>query len=136
MTFRAANLPAPLHLLGGLWAMSGMSAAEKFRLLRMGRVFWSSEGLDGLTVSQWMEQLDVPAAAREFVLEPLAIAALNELPQVASALPLAVTLRELLRAGKALLTLREQRQEQTLDPATKPLDPDTRGNLKALGYIE
>ncbi|MEK7767918.1 MAG: FAD-dependent oxidoreductase, partial [bacterium] len=99
MTFRAAPLPRPFHLLGGLATLPGLGWREKAGLWRLGGAFFGGESLDGLTVAAWLDRARAPRAARELVLEPLALAALNEAPEVASALPFAVTMRELLRAG-------------------------------------
>ena len=98
--FRAALLPPPLHLLGGLAALDGLNFMEKARLLGLAAAFGRLDRLDWMTTSRWMDSLHVPPAAREIVLEPLAIAALNELPDTVSALPFAITLRELATTGQ------------------------------------
>jgi len=105
VTFRASALPPPLHLLGGLAALPGLTPFEKARLLGLAAAFGRLDRLDRMTASRWLDSIGVPQAARELVLEPLAIAALNELPEAVSALPLAVTLRELASTGHRGLAL-------------------------------
>lgn len=105
VVFRAAKLPPPLHLLGGLAALEGLTPFEKARLLGLAAAFGRLDRLDSMTASRWLDQIGVPKTARELVLEPLAIAALNELPDAVSALPLAITLRELASTGHRGLAL-------------------------------
>jgi squalene-associated FAD-dependent desaturase len=105
VVFRASHLPPPLHLLGGLAALEGLTVLEKARLLGLAAAFGRLDKLDGITAARWLDRIGVPRAARELVLEPLAIAALNELPDAVSALPLAITLRELASTGHRGLAL-------------------------------
>lgn len=99
-TFRAADLPAGLHLLGGIWAMRDLSLAEKLGSLSLAWAVWAGRDLDTMTVRQWLDALKTPAPVRELLLEPLATAALNEDPGTVSALPFAATLRELMLGGR------------------------------------
>ncbi len=89
---KTSALPPPFHLLGA----AGLSAARIAKdVLHPGR------GLDRMTVREWEDARGIPADARETLFDPLAIAALNELPETASALPFVVSLQELARTGNA-----------------------------------
>lgn len=98
-SFRAGRLPAPFHLLAGLWALSGMSLAERVRALRLVPASFGGHALDAITVSEWMNALLLPEPVRRLVIRPLALAGLNESPETASALPLVRILRRLARHG-------------------------------------
>lgn len=102
-SFRAAPLPAPLHLVGGAIAMPGLSFRHRMALLRLAPDILMRAGVsrDRLTVSAWEDLRGIPSAVREFLLDPLAIAAVDEEPAVASALPFLNVLRTLAWSGNA-----------------------------------
>jgi len=99
-SFRAVPLPAPFHLLGGLLAIEGLTFGDRLRLLRLARVLAPAAKLDGISVRTWEERLGVPRPVRDYALEPLALAALNETPSGASALPFVAVLRALALGGR------------------------------------
>jgi phytoene dehydrogenase-like protein len=54
---------------------------------------------DAITVRAWEDSLGVPPLVREYAIEPLALAALNEDPNMAAARPFAAVLRALAMSG-------------------------------------
>jgi squalene-associated FAD-dependent desaturase len=92
--FAAAPLPAPWHAAWGLALASGLPWQSRRRGLALGAHLWGRGDSDtaGLTVSQWLDRHDQPSAIRDHLWHPLAIAALNEHPDVAAATPFAVVL--------------------------------------------
>jgi len=99
-SFRAVSLPAPFHLLGGLLAIGGLTFGDRLRLLRLAGIMVPGGRLDGMSVAAWEDKLGVPRAVRDLVLDPLALAALNETPAGASALPFVAVLRALALGGR------------------------------------
>lgn len=93
---RCANLPAPFHLAAGLWRWSALDtrdrlqAARLFVSLRRGAVPRADE-----TVTTWLVRMGQTRRLRGWLWEPLAIAALNESPDIAAAGMFASVLREL-----------------------------------------
>jgi glycine/D-amino acid oxidase-like deaminating enzyme len=78
--------------------------------------------LAGLTVTQWLSQTRQPAALREWLWEPLCLAALNTPPSEASAALLATLLQEVLagsRAGSDLLLPRCNLNALFVDPVAR-----------------
>ncbi len=96
---QGSQLPAPLHLMSAVSGLEGLSGVEKVRTVGLLNVLVPGAGPDDLTVSGWMEKNNVPHPVRDRVLEPLCFAALNEYPNVASALPMVSVLRTILMAG-------------------------------------
>ncbi len=92
---RAAALPAPFHLLGAIARLRGGLRAcwPLSRALRT----WTR---DDLTVREWEDQAGLSGEVRRLLIEPLALAALNEDPAVASALPLVKALRIIASSGR------------------------------------
>ncbi len=90
----AARLPAPWHAAAGLLRASGLSWETRRRGLALGAHVWRRGAADaeGLTVTEWLDRHDQPRAMREYFWHPLAIATLNEHPDVAAAAPFAVVL--------------------------------------------
>jgi len=101
--FRAMRLPAPLHLVVGAMAMRGLTAGEQLGLLRLARdiLLPPRRKQDGFTVAGWEHVRRLPPAVRRFLIDPLAVAALNEVPAVASAYPFLTVLHTLARSGNA-----------------------------------
>src|SRR5262245_14346823 len=86
---RCPPWPAPLHLLGGVFGWDALSFAEKLGVLRVapelrGRTFRLKPEE---TISQWLTRRRQHGRLREWLWEPLAIAALNEAPGEAAAGP-------------------------------------------------
>jgi squalene-associated FAD-dependent desaturase len=87
---RCPKWPAPLHLLGGILGWRALSLADKLTALRM------APGLKGAaartretpaTVADFLTRRGQHGRIREWLWEPLAIAALNEAPAEAAAAP-------------------------------------------------
>jgi squalene-associated FAD-dependent desaturase len=90
----ATPLPAPWHVAVGLLRAKGLSWEERRAGLALGAHLWrkKTQDAEGLTVTQWLDRHQQPAALRERLWHPLAIAALNETPDVAAASPFATVL--------------------------------------------
>jgi zeta-carotene desaturase len=87
---RCPRWPAPLHLLGGVFGWDALSLGEKLSVLRI------APGLRGTaaraqessaTVADFLTWRGQRGRLREWLWEPLAIAALNEAPGEAAAAP-------------------------------------------------
>src|SRR6185436_9536287 len=87
---RCPAWPSPLHLLGGVFGWEALSLADKLRVLRI------APGLQGTasrvkdlhaTVADFLTWRGQRGRIREWLWEPLAIAALNEAPGEAAAAP-------------------------------------------------
>lgn len=99
---RCPPLPAPWHLLAGVLTLKGPALRDQIGLLRAGprlrRIGAQRSGpleaLSGLTVTQWLDQLGQTATMRQWLWHPLAIATLNESPDIAPASLLASVLVE------------------------------------------
>ncbi len=96
------RLPPPLGLLVGLGRLPGLSWSDRLRMLRVGAAAAAAPeaALEPLTVDAWLAGLGQPAAARRLFWEPLTLAALNDLPQVASARWLVAVLRRAFLGGR------------------------------------
>jgi hydroxysqualene dehydroxylase len=81
--------PAPLHLLGGVFGWDALTLSEKLGILRVApdlrRRFFRLQPEE--TVSDWLSRRGQRGRIREWLWEPLAIAALNEAPNEAAAAP-------------------------------------------------
>jgi squalene-associated FAD-dependent desaturase len=90
----AAPLPAPWHIAVGMVRAAGLSWRERRAGLALGAHLWRGGGSDteGLTVTQWLDRHRQPPALRERVWHPLAIATLNEMPDLAAAAPFSTVL--------------------------------------------
>ncbi len=90
----AAPLPAPWHMAVGLLRASGLPWDAKRKGLELGWHLWrrGADDTEGLTVAEWLDRHQQPAAIRDRLWYPLAIAALNETPEMAAAEPFAAVL--------------------------------------------
>lgn len=78
------NLPAPFHLLVGLWSARGLSFFDKLAASRWVRsVLDTRENIVDTSVAQFIA--NQPERVRAYLWEPLCIAALNTQPDQASA---------------------------------------------------
>jgi squalene-associated FAD-dependent desaturase len=88
-SFKCPPLPAPLHLLGGLANLKTIGWNDRIRALRVGlelrRLNGKRAGLADITVRQWLDQLGQPARIQRRFWDVMALATLNESPEVASA---------------------------------------------------
>ncbi|HET7100468.1 MAG TPA: hydroxysqualene dehydroxylase HpnE [Terriglobia bacterium] len=90
---RCPAFPAPWHLLAGVCLSDSFTFGEKMDVLRMGRALRAAKrateepgALDRLTVEQWLSSLGQRESLRRNFWDLLCIAAMNEDPQIASAL--------------------------------------------------
>ena len=99
---KAAPLPAPLHLAAALLGASGLTLCEKFAAIRFMRSL-KKRGYrlpSDTTVTLFLDAQDQPARLREFLWEPLCLAALNTRPETASAQVFINVLRDSLAADR------------------------------------
>jgi squalene-associated FAD-dependent desaturase len=91
-TLRLPPLPAPFHLLGGVFAWEALSWRERLSVLRLGRPL-ARRRLDGdltregLSVRNWLTTHGQAPRLIELLWEPLALAALNQSIDQAAAAP-------------------------------------------------
>jgi squalene-associated FAD-dependent desaturase len=90
---RCPSLPSPWHLLAGVFFSNSFTFGEKMDVLRMGRALRSAKGaadthgaLEHLTVEQWLSGLGQRESLRRNFWDLLCIAAMNEDPQITSAM--------------------------------------------------
>jgi len=95
-TFKCPRLPAPLHVLAGLIKMKGLGLGDKLRALKIARAIKSNGrlSLQSLTVAEWLDQLNQSDTIKRRFWYPMAIATLNESPDVASASMMKAVLSE------------------------------------------
>ncbi len=97
---RCPALPSPWHLLGGVFGWDALTWSERLRVLRVARPLLRartrlSRGEPDRspgTVAQWLDRHGQRGRLREWLWEPLAIAALNQLPEEAAAAPFVTVL--------------------------------------------
>ena len=98
-------LPAPMHLLAGVLSWGALSIADRWSTVkiapflrdarRRGAEAVAAEVPAELTVSEWLASLGQGPVVREWLWNPLALAALNQSPDVAGARAFARVLGEL-----------------------------------------
>ncbi|MEO6919282.1 MAG: hydroxysqualene dehydroxylase HpnE [Collimonas sp.] len=103
MTFVASRLPAPLHLLAALWRAHGLEREDKLALARFSSAArWMGWQLnDDCSVSTFLERFDQTERLIRLMWRPLCIAALNTLPEHASAQVFLAVLRDSLGARRS-----------------------------------
>ena len=88
-TLECPRLPAPWHLLLGVLRSDSFTSPEKLEIFRLGRALRvkedSREGIDQLTVEEWLARLGQSEKLRRNFWDLLSIAALNEDPHRAAA---------------------------------------------------
>lgn len=101
------RLPAPLHLLAGVWRWSALSWRDRLAVLRMGaplreaRRMLADDGssqtlpVPAETVQDWLIRHGQTARLREMLWDPLALAALNQPAAAAAAAPFVRVLAEM-----------------------------------------
>jgi len=89
---KCPSLPAPLHLLGGMLAWTGIGWRDRAALLHMRHI---AEASPGETVRQWLVRHQQTPRLIELLWEPLAVAALNQSIDEASASAFASVLRRM-----------------------------------------
>lgn len=133
---QCANLPAPLHLAAGLMRWSALDMRDRLAAARLAIALRSGRGAprDDETVNAWLARMGQTRRARGWLWEPLAIAALNESPDVAAAAMFAPVLRELLSGGRTSASLvlpRVPLGDLYAEPARKYLE--ARGSVVHMG---
>ena len=95
-SFDCPPLPAPLHVLAGLFRMKGLGVGDKLRALNLRRAIGGNGKLlpNSLTVDQWLSELGQSANIKTRFWNPMVIATLNQSPDLASARMLKVVLQE------------------------------------------
>jgi squalene-associated FAD-dependent desaturase len=104
-TLECPNLPAPYHLVAGLMRWRGLGMGDRLSALRLGRLLLAARrrgaatvaaGVPpGLTVTEWLARYRQSPKLCDWLWHPLAIAALNQAPDVAAAQPFVRVLAEL-----------------------------------------
>jgi squalene-associated FAD-dependent desaturase len=115
---RCPPLPPPLHLLAGVMRWRALSVADRLSVLKMAGPLMSARkaiardpaavlAADAVTVSQWLQRAGQGSLIREWLWDPLAVAALNQSPDEASATTFVRVLAELFgpRASDSALAL-------------------------------
>ncbi|WOO39322.1 hydroxysqualene dehydroxylase HpnE [Rubellicoccus peritrichatus] len=93
-TLKAADLPAPFHLLSGLMRFGEISPGDRLGIMRFGAVLRMLKApSDDLTVETWLRQHGQTDGAIRALWEPFCVAALNEPISTASARLLYETLK-------------------------------------------
>ncbi len=86
-------LPSPLHLLGAILEWDALSLSDRFRALKLAAPLLRArrngigDAASDETVSQWLTRYGQHGRLREWLWEPLAVAALNQSPSEAAAAP-------------------------------------------------
>ena len=97
---RCPELPSPMHLLGGVLSWEALSLADRLRVLRVAYPLLrarttisrgQSDRTPG-TVAAWLDRHGQTGRLREWLWEPLAVAALNQAPEQAAAAPFVTVL--------------------------------------------
>tara|TARA_R110001599_G_scaffold64023_3_gene178441 strand:+ start:9174 stop:10523 length:1350 start_codon:yes stop_codon:yes gene_type:complete len=102
MTFCAAHLPAPLHLLAAIWRAAGLTKADKLALMRFSTTArWMEWHLhEDCSVAELLTRFDQTPRTIQLLWRPLCIAALNTPPERASAQIFLNVLRDSLGARR------------------------------------
>jgi len=97
-----AWLPSPLHLLGGVMGWDALSWGDRLSVLRLGapllrarRDFRLTAEARVETVAAWLTRHGQRGRLRDWLWEPLAVAALNQAPAEAAAAPFIRVLAEM-----------------------------------------
>jgi zeta-carotene desaturase len=91
-----------MHAVAGLFKMKGLTFGDKLRTFKVGRAIQKNgkSNSPSLTVSDWLDELSQSERIKQRFWYPMAIATLNENPNIASAQMLKVVLREAFGGGK------------------------------------
>ncbi len=88
-SFACPSLPAPLHLLAGLSRLKTIGWADRLKALRVGLALRTMNGnrarLADITVREWLNELGQSEKIQRRFWDLIALATLNELPEIASA---------------------------------------------------
>jgi squalene-associated FAD-dependent desaturase len=98
------GLPAPWHLAAAILKWNAVPLRDRVRALAIARALRSDKdpaALSSITVSAWLRVHRQPASLCRWLWHPLAVAALNQSPESASAGPFVAVLRQLF-GGRAI----------------------------------
>ena len=116
----SASLPPPLHLVGGLLRWPALGWSDKIAALRAGLALRGlagshrdRAGRDQQTVTEWLGAHGQTPRLSEVLWEPLAVAALNQSPDVAAAGPFVEVLARMFNGS---------RRDAAIGLPMKPLD--------------
>ncbi len=132
------GLPSPWHLFFGMLRLGSLTLGDKLALARVFRAVagFDSAGknrflLDEQTVEEWLIHLGQSERSRRVFWYPLAVATLNELPEKASALGLAVVLKEMIYApsSEARLGVPSVGLSELYTPAAKEIIESAGGKV-------
>jgi squalene-associated FAD-dependent desaturase len=108
---RCPPLPAPLHLIGGVFGWSALTWRDRLAVLKLAAPLRAAmrqgsgaavdQGSSGETVDGWLIRHGQTRRLRELLWEPLALAALNQPPAVAAAPPFVRVLTEMFGGGRS-----------------------------------
>ncbi len=100
-SFDCPPLPAPLHVLAGLFRMKGLGIADKLRALNLRHAIKSNGRFspNSLTVDKWLDQLGQSNRLKTRFWNPMVIATLNQRPEIAAARMLQVVIRQAFGGG-------------------------------------
>jgi hydroxysqualene dehydroxylase len=114
-TLECPRLPPPFHLLAGLMRWRGVSVGDRLSALRLfsflrgvaskGPAAVAAEVSETQTVSEWLRDRGQSPALCRWLWNPLAIAALNQSPEVAGASPFVRVLAELFGSDPAAASI-------------------------------
>ncbi len=122
-SLKVGGLPAPLHLVQGLWGFGELSHRDRLAIGWMG--LWlklAPAPMPATTVADWLERCGQTPGAVRALWEPLCLAALNEPPDSASARLFHEVLRRSLfggRSASAIYTARVGLSEVLLPEAER-----------------
>lgn len=97
--FHALPLPNPFHLLGGFLFFQGLPWRDRFKILNFGRAL-KKDQKDQKTIPEWLHGLGQSRVIQERFWNPLALAALNDRPEISSAEIFSTVLKEALFSGR------------------------------------
>jgi squalene-associated FAD-dependent desaturase len=113
---RSTVLPPPLHLVGGLLRWPALGLADRLSALRLGAALRGprdNAALSRMTVNEWLIAHRQTERLREVLWQPLAVAALNQSPAVASAVTFVECLTRMFKGT---------RRDSAVGLPLKPLD--------------
>ncbi len=100
---RCPDLPSPLHLLAGVLEWEALPLRDRLSVLRIAGPLMRTPRTSGTpgteTVRDWLIRHGQGQAIRNWLWEPLAIAALNQAPEQAAAEPFVRVLSEMFSGG-------------------------------------
>ncbi|MBI4428804.1 MAG: FAD-dependent oxidoreductase [Ignavibacteriales bacterium] len=133
-------LPAPMHILAGLFQLRTLTFADRLKLLRVGvELQWTStqkeRRLERMTVEEWLVSLGQSDQNRKYLWDIIAIGTLNDKPDSVSALLFFRVLRTAFlgsRENSCLLIPRCGLSELLVDPAVRYIQ--SRGGAVKTGH--